>query len=338
MKTIQLLHISDLHLARRTYFPLRRRQWLIHWLSASPFFHPAAPYLANAAAQAAQILARRVGLDAILVTGDLATTGLRRDLRTALEFIASEPRSPEEWRNEHNRPTLQAAGVPILVMPGNHDRYRYFAGLPGGTAFDEEFADGGYWTKEQGIQTWPVGDDLAIVACDLTLSSTEIWPWNLWGKGRVYPDRLERLVEESRRLRSSAPDRAVLWAVHFPPRFKDVPWYLELMDEHLLVEAAHSACVSHLLCGHTHSFDYYSLNDENKTFVHCAGSALQSVRERPQPSEREEPAGGEGDRAENAIHLVTLEIEAGRIARFDHRRLTYDRVRRLFAVPRLSSS
>jgi hypothetical protein len=123
-------------------------------------------------------------LDVILVTGDLATTGDARDLRPAHEFVDAAPVSGRRapWLTAAGKPTLQAAGAPIVLLPGNHDRYQGLTKNAGGTQFDAFFAN--YWkTSSRGqlpaspsVQTLVVlqggtGEKLAIVAADFTLAT-----------------------------------------------------------------------------------------------------------------------------------------------------------------------
>jgi len=316
-KTVRLLHISDLHLAKATFSQSRGRDFWDDWLSRrNPLCKPAARSLSVAVARTAHQYSER--FDAILITGDLATTGVRDDLDTALNFLEAAPIDGRPWMSAEDEPTLRGVGCPILLMPGNHDRYRDGFGSPGGDLFDHVFDR--YWSGGQGVHVLKFGDLLWIVACDLTLAVDEkLSRFDFPGKGKVYPQRLERLKEETDRLRSGNPSMPVVWAIHFPPRFGrfcgDLSRsaqlelkLLELIDEDLLIAAAREAFVSHLLCGHTHWPHFYSADDAG-VFVHCAGSAMQRG---PRP---------------NTMHLVEMDIEGGQIVRFDHLGLTFDKDR-----------
>ncbi len=62
------------------------------------------------------------------MTGDIATSGLRSDLKRALDFFEGEPADPEWEPSEmiDGMPTLKALkddGVKLILLPGNHDRF-----------------------------------------------------------------------------------------------------------------------------------------------------------------------------------------------------------------------
>jgi hypothetical protein len=210
-------------------------------------------------------------------------------------------------------------------MPGNHDRYRDVLGEAGNDAFDRVFED--YWQAGQGVQTFEVAGCLAIVACDLTLAADEELPYSdRPGKGRAYPDRVERLLQETARLRQESPELGVVWAVHFPPRFlgacralrpvqRQLLAWLELLEEERLVEAARAAGVGYLLCGHTHWAKQYPLDAQGDTLVHCAGTATQKCF---LPDGR------------NSLHLLEIDVEEGRILRFSPREIAYEPSRERF--------
>jgi predicted phosphodiesterase len=302
---VKILHVSDFHIAKH----LRSKDFVndrVRDVFRGSFFKPAANYLTSALAQ--KVFSLRDRFDAIVITGDLSTSGRREDLIAALRYVDSSPKGGL-WQNEWGEPTLQAAGKPIILMPGNHDRFDQNVGLPGGVTFDRVFSD--YWKNGQGVASYVVSEFLVLLACDLTLSADEVWPlWNFWGKGKAYPRRIEELIDRTRIIQLEQPAVAVMWAVHFPPRFEGVSSFLELMDEELLVEAAQRAGVGYLLCGHTHKPNYYVIDRD--LYVHCAGSATQRGR---QP---------------NTMHQLDIYIERGSIERFVCSSLTYDQARGQF--------
>ena len=68
-----------------------------------------------------------------------------------------------------------------------------------------------------------------------------------------------------------------MWVTHFPPRFKAPPnEYLTLLDDELLVDAAHACGVPIIFSGHMHLQRNYRLDEQgyqDSPRVFCAGSA-----------------------------------------------------------------
>ena len=64
-------------------------------------------------------------LDAVLVTGDLATTGEAADLELASQYFAGKV--PTKWSPAPLPDFSAVVDTPLLTLPGNHDRYGQFA-------------------------------------------------------------------------------------------------------------------------------------------------------------------------------------------------------------------
>src|SRR5947209_5302025 len=147
MTCFRLLHLSDLHIAvkpREIGFPDRRY---------APYFPNGKVRLIKCSSWDPRlgdnILARLVEsrdlLDAVLITGDLATTGEQEDLGRAREFIDSLRRLAQ---------TAPPGGGPprqpkIIVLPGNHDRFHGKPKWAGCGRFDTTFA--GEWQPVQQV-------------------------------------------------------------------------------------------------------------------------------------------------------------------------------------------
>jgi 3',5'-cyclic AMP phosphodiesterase CpdA len=93
----------------------------------------------------------RGSLDAVILTGDIATTGDPEELEKALEFFEAPPDYRLGTQTFEQEPTLAGVPIPIFLLPGNHDRYRTGPGYapggvgygPGGQQFDRIFER--YW-------------------------------------------------------------------------------------------------------------------------------------------------------------------------------------------------
>lgn len=247
MALFRILHASDLHFNSL-------RGWRA--VAGSP---ARALLLSRHDPAAVHALARRSwelrhDIDAVLVTGDLATYGDSADLELAREFLLAPAASG--WLTASRRATLgflSPLGVTVAAMPGNHDRYRYggAALLPGGKQFERWFP------------TWPVpfgaaplldlsagGERLVVIGLDFTLrhaTSATLRGKNWIGTGSADQRTVNAGLGLSALLRSEGA--CVVWASHFPP---GAPARLRLLHEDNLIEGALRAGVPLVLCGHTH--------------------------------------------------------------------------------------
>jgi hypothetical protein len=261
MARFALLHASDLHFFRREH-----RVGLPDSLPAlvsgeiglgnvgTVSSHDL--HLAEALAQFAFL--NQDGLDAILISGDLATTGAVQDLTLALNFLTATP-NEGDYRTPEGFPTLAAAGKPIVVVPGNHDRFgplwQLYRG--GNTQFDSVFGD--YWGAEQGAQLLWTGQrdgaSLALIGADFCVAAGDEAGgppvFGHLGRGHVSAAVTDRLVELTQEVRQQGRGDVVLWAIHFEPEAAEST--LTLFDpEDLLSAAVAAAQPAAILCGHTH--------------------------------------------------------------------------------------
>lgn len=210
-------------------------------------------------------------LDALVLSGDLATTGQQDDLDAALQYIDAPPakdfyRAPapgEEDDSAHLATVAELANLCFLI-PGNHDRYKNNSGNAGGTRFDAVFNK--YWSnnthgviasiieKPATASSFDQLERLALVGADGCLRRRADAP--MLGafersQGFVYPNTLTALKEKTIEARRQFPGITVIWVIHFPPH-GNVSWY-ERMFEYENVEAASKVLnVSVILSGHTH--------------------------------------------------------------------------------------
>lgn len=260
MVRFALLHASDLHFYRREHtvglpdsLPALARgdiSPLNVGLVSSHDLH-----LADALAQFAFV--NRDGLDAVLVSGDLATTGDVQDLTLALTFLTAVP-SDGDYHTPEGLPTLAAAGKPILLLPGNHDRFGPAWKLyPGGnTRFDDLF--GNYWRAGRGAQVLWAGQrdgaHLALVGADFCLAAGDnagLAVYGHFGRGHVTEEVTDPLVALTQEVRQQHPHGVILWVIHFEPDAAENT--LALYDpDGLLGEAVAQARPDAILCGHTH--------------------------------------------------------------------------------------
>jgi len=305
--TFRLLHVSDLHVNKRRSI---------------------VDIVTNVAYQAykAEDLARlvyemRQRLDLILISGDLAHIGVPdTGLRMAHGLCTDAPAGTVPWLTAGRTPTFNH-GVPIRLLPGNHDRFGPFRDA-GGRAFDSVFAD--FWTARQGAQGFPPlvspdgADRLAIVAVDFSLTgNSDETAWGgRYGQGRVYTPVLDQLVALTNEVRQTQPGPGVLWAVHFPPAFDGVKDALSLIDDARLLDAADALQVPTVFCGHTHQARPYRPRGDDGVQVLCAGAATTR-----------EPELG------NSVHYTEIDVEAGAVTQVRWETLAWDDVTQSFPTP-----
>lgn len=263
-------------------------------------------------------------LDAVVFTGDLATTGLPADIDMVYDFLKAkfDPRYLHQSVNK--AATLSAVKIPVWYFPGNHDRFTPTRALtriklfpfpkfyePGATTYDGKFWD---------FSTDPVrvlGDapaDLAgggklrvvMIAADFNLRQfgdhKGVFGW--LAQGRVYDDILTSLVEKTRQenakhKESGADVLCVLWAIHFPPSFPHIGKSSRLLFEEALLARANECEVKAILAGHTHEQVRYRKPGMNADVL-CCGTTTQYV---PVPPRRTPSEG-------NRFQIITVTAES----------------------------
>lgn len=244
----------------------------------------------------AQVLLRELhaqlpDLDAVVVTGDLATTGENPDLALAKSFFRGA--LPPEWNPLGGLPSLLAdSEIPILCMPGNHDRYTGRLCAPGNRNFEEHF--GKLWDFDRGKAYQISGKSslvkfsaiqsrnsvLFICMADFSLADVKAGDkaggWI--GQGRITEATLEHLEVGTKRVvkaaRLAGCNAAAIWAVHFPPAYPNISPKLDLHDSRLLVEAATRCDVRFILAGHTHQALWYEAKAATSAAqVICCGAS-----------------------------------------------------------------
>jgi predicted phosphodiesterase len=250
----RFIHLSDLHFCiqplRRNLRSLHKRQlWkqidnLQHQVretGLSTLVSPSSYDPAITAAAARFCYDRRNTVDALIVSGDLATTGKPIDLSPARSYLEDAPISGP-YINSVSQ-TLAATARKIYFLPGNHDMFRDDSGLPGSPHFylmlerQMPNRDGsvGWWTRTKAS----TGQVLGCVYGDFSLRSVEDAGNPAW------------------------------YYVHFAP-FAQCPSSLQLVDWQNLTKEAERLGVICTFCGHTHEQAKIS---RDKHVIYCSGSA-----------------------------------------------------------------
>lgn len=339
MPRFRILHASDLHFSTRP-FRYGLTDSLQSWFTGT-YIRPGHTVSTHsptvALALAAFAYRNRGAYDALLLSGDLGATGSAGDLGFAQRFLSAPPMPGlAPYAAGPTRSTLRSIGKPVVVLPGNHDRYGPLLSSPpyppGDATFDAMFPS---WSAGQGAQElWRhtrTGVTLVLLGADFTLRPSDLGGsgpsalisalplfFSVWhyGRGRVYDEPLGRLRDLTRKVRQEAQPCVVLWAVHFEPETTNTG--LELLGDQLLVQAAAEEHVPAILCGHTHRSRVRALAGGITTAYVCGTTAQYYV----------------GPHNANAIHVLDIDTPADCSAppTITCRRYTYDSVRKGFLL------
>jgi hypothetical protein len=290
MALFRLLHASDPHMAAVPFTagpPLSGflKGLAKYWRQVS---HDPAPL--RAFVQFAHL--NQQCFDAVLVSGDLSTTGDTADLQAAYDLYTAPPANPTTCLTAAGEPTLRywASNSLLDLLPGNHDRFRSVKARyrPGGRRFDTVFCPPG------GLQFWCAGQGVAhgiallrspwvlhVVKADFTLRRYDggkpfYWLPGWLGQGRVKQSVLDLLTAATTQARDEYANQGwspiTLWAIHFDPFTTDAT--LSLLESEKLAQAAKDLNVPAILCGHTHESKLKPLSDA--TCVFACGTTAQA--------------------------------------------------------------
>jgi 3',5'-cyclic AMP phosphodiesterase CpdA len=282
MASVRILHASDLHIANQEnitspadrFTPGTIKDAAVNRMLASSYDSGILLHLARFAYQQAQ----KGMLDAILLTGDISTTGSREDLQKSVDFIHEPAEHGLGWQNAMGQARLADVGVPVWLLPGNHDRYEttFYGYVPGGNEFDDVFQNDWQGPVMCYDPITKSGLTVTVIAADFNLKrsrdSERILGW--LAQGKVYDEILNELEATTKGLPRYAR-QCVIWAMHFPPAYPKVSPYLELLDSELLILRANDCGIKAVLAGHTH--DAVKYRRPNMKFdVFCAGTVSQA--------------------------------------------------------------
>ncbi len=230
-----------------------------------------ASYVPEIIAGAAQFCFERAGVvDGVIITGDLATTGIATDMNVAHSFITAPPTAG--FYSAPRSPTIGFMEGYITLVPGNHDKYADDYGTPNGKNFELRF--GSYMPNfRSGVGHWvdqKDGRKPGFIVADFSLQSrsdAEDKVIGAFGQGRVYYDVLDEVTNRSLLLRRKYSNIPLVWIIHFAPF--DCGYSIKLVDFDKVIDAAIRLKIAVTLCGHTHRSSKLMVDGH---IVYCGGS------------------------------------------------------------------
>lgn len=295
-----ILHVSDLHLSAvanlaNIWDRLRPKLIDIDAVQNTSIWRLTSFDAGRSAALARFIDVLTPKVDALVLSGDLATSGLDEDINEAFTYIDS-PSRPSLHKGMRV-PGLGNAKEKLILIPGNHDRFEWESWrppfyIPGGKRFDSAFRD--YWCPQlRNVQSWDVGKrgKVFVLGADLCLSCLADAGGDRiasLGHGIAHHEIIEDLEEETLGLAGGRDSNFLIWNIHFFP-CNCADGRLNLLDADRLLEAAERCGVHIILCGHLHTRELVSLSKNRIVFRAGTPTSLDSEEE-------------------HCFHLITIEL------------------------------
>lgn len=285
MDSIRILHASDLHIAEipNLKSPIDRLS-VLTMLRAFRYRAVASSYDPSILKAFCNFVLAQEDLNAVVLTGDLATTGDYQDVTRAYQILRGPASCVHIGRPYEFCPegSLEGLKSHLFLIPGNHDRYKKSRRLffqPGARVFHDVFSD--YWDADV-REFQPLGDEdlsVSLIGVDFSLRRARDSgpsPLNKFAQGKVYRDILDELVDRTTRIRQQADVErlVILWVMHFPPLFPGQSPLMKLIGSSKIIKAANKCGVMAILSGHTHDQLTYRYPHMNFP-VYCAGTATE---------------------------------------------------------------
>jgi predicted phosphodiesterase len=239
-------------------------------------------------------------IDGVILSGDLATTGIQLDIDKVKRFLSSSIDPVHPWKNQDGEATLTAVSIPIWIVPGNHDRFEptrqsfRFQGVPlpiffypGAPGFDQIANFKHTPARELGaLPDWTSGPTpfrVVVLGADFSLRQfgdhDDFYGW--LAQGCVYDDVLQQLIDKTEAAKSKHKEHnqgvpCILWVVHFPPGFPHLSKPHRLLFEAKFTSAANNHGIKAILAGHTHEQVKYRKPGTNFDVL-CCGTTTQYV-------------------------------------------------------------
>lgn len=271
---IRLIHLSDLHITKK------------HRFFQAPISFTCFNAIVNL------IYKWRDKIDGVLITGDIANTGKLENLEFAKSLLSPQGQDPRILQEvaSHQSLHFDIKDKPLILLPGNHDRFNSPTLIPGSKNFDKIFSE--HWgTSTNGIRSYLLPNNknphLIIVCADFSLESWHDIPTPVlyMGQGKAYPNRLRELVDTTKKQSKDHGDIPVIWATHFPPhneRNNPAGYKLKLNNSEEFIRSAEDAKVKYIMAGHLHKkLRPYNVGQSDEVWINCIGSSMCMEKDEP---------------------------------------------------------
>jgi 3',5'-cyclic AMP phosphodiesterase CpdA len=248
MEKIRIAHISDLHFSNICLSPTQF--FSKRWIGNFNLLLRRKAEFDKASLNALPDLFAKHRIDLVLITGDLSTTGQKKEFAQATEFIQS----------------LKSQVRKVIAIPGNHDHYT-MRGWKSKLFFDY-FPDP--QLKKEGVSVIPLTNSWVLVALDSAVATS------LNSSQGLFSEELESNLTSA--LSSISPDRHVLLMNHFPLFAHQPPTKTMQRSSQLRELLKKFPNVKLYLHGHTHSHCIANLRANGLPIIVDSGSTAHRLR------------------------------------------------------------
>lgn len=239
---MRIAHISDLHFSKFTLNPLQffSKRWLgnlnLLFFRRNTFDHARLGPL--------PALFKKQKVDLVIISGDLSTTSRRKEFKLAQEFVKK----------------IEAQGIPVVTLPGNHDQYtkRAYKRKHFYKYFNSPL-------KEQGVLTRELGNRWQLIALDSAIATSLVS-----SQGLFSPELEKALAKQLSKLPQNAQ---ILLVNHFPLFQSQGPRRALKRGEALSQLVRRDPRIKLYLQGHTHLHTIADLRPSGLPIILDSGSA-----------------------------------------------------------------
>jgi len=253
---LRIAQISDLHFTHLTWNPLRL--FSKRFLGHVNWFFSRKNNFSKTQLESLPKLFSDLGVDLVLIGGDLSTTALSKEFETAKEFV-------------------KKIKQPWIATAGNHDHYtwrsfrnkhfyRYFTNERKELTHTAEF----FTLKEHGIEAHPIKDGWWVIVLDTARAT------NPYSSRGLFSEKLEARLDEALRLIPKTD--SILFMNHYPFFQNDDPRRALKRGDALEKKIKNDPRIRIYLHGHTHRHTVANLQPNDLPLILDSGSAAMTER------------------------------------------------------------
>ncbi len=245
MEPFRFANLSDLHFAHGTWNPSQffSKRWLAN---IKYILYKKKTFQTDPLWKIPELL-KSCNLDAVIITGDLTTTSLEKEFEKAQNFVN----------------TLRNKGLPVFLLPGNHDVYT--KGAEKKKTFYNYFPSS---LKHNRVELIPLGKNWWWIAIDGAVATSVFFSHGYFSK------EMEENVLSA--LKKIPPDDHAIMANHFP-LFGTGNFRHDLKGKEQLQKILRKhPQVKLYLHGHDHIYSTIDRREEGYPLVHNPGSCTDA--------------------------------------------------------------